>query len=88
MAKSVRQKKGRDEREWTTPEQKEYLLSKQPGYAATKRGKERKAWFTIEMKKYFERFPTQEVTENETLLNGSKWSYRDKREMEEKVSQW
>jgi len=94
MAKSansqgpVQRRKDKDDREWTTPEEKTYLQSKQAEYSMARDKKVLKAWFTVELKVYFDKFPTQPVTEYEKLNKGSNWSFKDKRAMEDAVSDW
>jgi hypothetical protein len=82
----ARPKKDGDQREWTTQEQKTYLQSMQPEYTTAIQTKTHRSWFVILLANYFERFPTQEVTEKETLLKGKDWGHRDKRKSEERVS--
>jgi hypothetical protein len=84
MAKSgnrrgpVQRRKEKDEQEWTTPEEKVYLQSKQAEYSMARDKKTLKAWFTVELKAYFNKFPMQPVTEEEKLKKGSSWSFQDK----------
>jgi hypothetical protein len=62
MAKStnrrgrMRQKKDKDEREWTTPEEKMYLLSRQANYSVARDKKNLKAWFSVELAAYFDKW--------------------------------
>jgi hypothetical protein len=79
-------KQKKDDREWTTAEQKEHLLSKQGGYATARQQGRLKTWFGIEMVMYFAKFPTLPVTEEERLIRGGDWTLQHKRNVEESVS--
>jgi hypothetical protein len=80
------QKKDRDEREWTSSEQKEHLQGKRIGYITAKTDNNLKAWLSLELELYFSKFPTQPVTVGEGVKHGQEWSIQDKRLFEEMVS--
>lgn len=83
----VRQpKKVKDEREWTTPEQKAHLCASQGSYALHHQSRTVAAFFNFELPIYFEKFPTQPVTVAEGILHGQNWSFEDKKQLETKVS--
>ena len=56
-----------DRREWTTPEQKTYLQSKQVGYGIACNQKKLSAWLSIKLQTYFELFPPGPVTVKENM---------------------
>jgi hypothetical protein len=75
----------KDQREWTTPEQKAHLLFKQVEYSIARDTKSLSRWFSVKLERYFDLFPTQPVGLKETLQH-PEWSLDDKRKFEEKVS--
>jgi hypothetical protein len=77
--------KKKDEREWTSLEQKAHLQSRQDAYATARDQKTLQAWFSVELAAYFENFPTLPVTVGEGVVHGPAWTTQDKRLMEEKV---
>lgn len=78
--------KKKDGREWTTQEQKAYLRSKQGGYAHAKvAGKTPSRWLEVELKNWFEKFPTEPISERERAIYPD-WSFETKALFEEKVS--
>jgi hypothetical protein len=76
----------KDEREWTTFEQKAYLQSKQTSYAEARDAGNLRVWFFFELNEYFKVFPTLPVTVGEGVLHGPSWTMGQKRQHEEKVS--
>lgn len=78
------QKKTKDLREWTTPAQKAYLVSKQSEYLVARGTRSLPGWFSVELEKYFERFPTEPVTATEIIQHG--WGIAEKRKFQETVS--
>jgi hypothetical protein len=78
--------KDKDEREWTTPQQKMHLQSRQVEYGMARDKKQLTGWFTVELATYFERFPTQEPTDEEIFKHGTQWTIREKRSLEEQVN--
>jgi hypothetical protein len=81
----VQKKKSKDEREWTTPTQKAYLVSKQSEYYSARETKTVAWWLSVELRNYFEKFPTEPVTPME-MLRYPDWSIAEKRKFEETVS--
>ena len=86
MSNSAPTQRRRDEREWTTYEQKAHLQSKQEGYVLARDQRNLRAWLGVELEVYFNRFPTQPVTKEEMVLHGQTWSVQEKRLLQEKVS--
>jgi len=56
-----------DRQEWTIPEQKTYLQSKQAGYGIACDQKKLLAWLSVELWTYFELFPPGPVTVKENM---------------------
>jgi hypothetical protein len=81
----VQQRKEKDEREWTTPDQKAHLLSKQGEYAIARDTKTQAGWLSLELGIYFDLFSTQPITTKESLQHPD-WLLNDKRLFEENVS--
>jgi hypothetical protein len=79
------QRKERDEREWTTLEQKAHLLSKQAEYSIAQSRKCLKGWFTLEIQAYFSLFPTEAVTVGDDAKHPG-LTFEDKRRFQEMVS--
>jgi hypothetical protein len=63
----MQQRKEKDEREWTTPDQKAHLLSKQGEYAIAQDTKTWAGWLSLELGIYFDLFPTQPIMTKESL---------------------
>jgi len=82
----TQRRKEKDEREWTTLEQKEYLKSRQAEYSIARDKKRTGEWFSVELNLYFKIFPTQMPTEDKKVKHGMQWSVKDKRLLEEKVN--
>lgn len=79
----------KDEREWTTSEQKVYLKGKMDSYLKARSDGKTKSWFLTELDAYFKKFPVSEITEAELAVQtarGRTWTIQDKRDQEEKVS--
>ena len=83
----IPQKKKKDHREWTTPDQKAHLQSRQGGYGDAQKAKTVSGWFSIELEIYFNKFPTQPITAEERNKHPN-WTLHDKRLREEEVSGW
>jgi hypothetical protein len=81
----MQQKKTKDSREWTTPAQKAYLVSKQSDYLVARGTRNLLGWFSVELEKYFERFPTEPVTATE-IIQHADWDIAVKRKFQETVS--
>jgi hypothetical protein len=86
QAPERQKKKEKDEREWTTPEQKTFLSSEQATYALQRGKGTVKAFFNRIMPAFFEEFPTQPITLAERLKHGPDWSMGDKTRQEQEVS--
>jgi hypothetical protein len=76
---------GKDQREWTTPEQKAHLVSKKGEYSKARDEKNLPAWLSVELQTYFDLFPTEPVTVKENMKNPG-WTMEEKKLFEEKVS--
>jgi hypothetical protein len=79
------QRKEKDEREWTTPEQKAHLLSKQAEYSIAHSHKSVSGRFTVELQTYFDLFPTEAVTVGDDIKRPG-LTFEDKRRSQEVVS--
>jgi hypothetical protein len=77
--------KKKDDREWTTDNEKTYLESKQAEFRAAKVHNGLPAWYFTELKKYFLLFPTKGVTKRE-LMDHPKWTLDHKKASEVIVS--
>ena len=86
MPKSAPKKPIKDEREWTTPEQKAFLQSKMDEYVSAREKKTVPAWLRVTYKEYFALFPTLEITVGDASVHGKTWTFREKHLYEEKVS--
>lgn len=82
----VPKKQGKDQREWTSPQQKEYLSILRPSFVKARAKGAAKAWFDIELAAYFAAFPIDAVTVEEGVIFGKEWTERDKWLREENVS--
>lgn len=66
--------KERDDREWTSPEQKAHLQSRQDNYIEAREKKVLQSWSNLEFALYFHAFLTEPVTEEEKFMMGQSWS--------------
>lgn len=78
--------KEKDDQEWTSPEQKVRLQSRQDNYMAVQERKVLPLWFNLEFTLYFSMFPMEPVIEEEKIMIGQSWSMEDKWLVDEKVS--
>ena len=77
--------KEKDEHEWTTPEQKAHLLSKQVEYNIAQSRKCLSGWFTVKLQTYFDLFPTEDVIVGDDILKPG-LTFENKRHSQEVVS--
>jgi hypothetical protein len=63
-----------------------HLQSRQVEYGMAHNKKQLVGWFTIELATYFERFPTQEPTDEEIFKHGMQWTIQEKWSLEEQVN--
>jgi hypothetical protein len=77
--------KKKDGREWTTPEEKLYLLSRKEEYCLLRRNNQttQTEWITDEYGRFFSKFPTKPLTtEDQTKFT----TIEDKKKFEKRVS--